>query len=224
MRHQHGGDVQPRDEAANQVEQPCLHRNIQPASGFIHEHQPGMGDQSAGDLQPLQHAAGKRARHVIHPLGVDFHLLQPVDRLFADAAVMPRSLRHQALADIAASRHPHAQRGTRVLLHETPVRPMQRPQFRRRHRVHIMQRPGRIAVPHHTRIRTHPARQHVEQGGLTRAALTNNRQHLTRPEVNINIDQRWDGAEAQVQATRGKQGIVAHAASPTWPASRRVSQ
>jgi hypothetical protein len=43
-----------------QIEQPRLHRDIETAGRLVHEDQPRIGDQVAGDLQPLPHAAGER--------------------------------------------------------------------------------------------------------------------------------------------------------------------
>ena len=85
---QHHGDVQPRDQRADQVEQARLHRDVEPAGRLVHEHQARMGHQGAGDLQALQHAARESARHVVDAGGIDLHLGQPVDRLGADVAVV----------------------------------------------------------------------------------------------------------------------------------------
>ena len=128
-----------------------------------------MRHQRARDLQPLQHAAGEGARHVVDAIGVDLHLGQPVDRLRADVAVVPRALRHQPLADIAAGGDVHAQVLPRVLMHEAPIGTMQRAQRRRRHRVHVVQMAGGIAIPDGAGIRRQTARKHVQQRGLAGA-------------------------------------------------------
>ena len=143
---------------------------------------------------------------------------------------MPRALRHQPLADIAAGGDVHAQVLPRVLVHETPVRPVQRAQRRRRHGVHIVQPARRIAIPHRAGIRAHAARQHVQQRRLAGTGLAHHGQHLAGPEIDIDIDQRGDAAERQRQTARRQQGVVGHSAAPAWPsaptcpAARRSAQ
>ena len=81
VRHQHHGEAESATRRANQVEQACLHRNVEPAGRLVHEHQPRMRHQRARDLQSLQHAAGEGARQVVDAVGVDLHLAQPFERL-----------------------------------------------------------------------------------------------------------------------------------------------
>ena len=121
-----------------------------------------MRHQRARDLQPLQHAAGKSARQIIDPVGVDLHLAQPFQRLATNIAVMPRTLRHQPLTDIAAGGHVHAQVLFRILVHEPPIGSMQRAQRRRRHRMHVMQPARGIAIPHGAGLWSDTARQHIQ--------------------------------------------------------------
>ena len=42
---------------AQQIEQLCLHRDIEPAGRLVHEDEARLGHQNAGDLQALLHAA-----------------------------------------------------------------------------------------------------------------------------------------------------------------------
>ncbi len=44
-----------------QIEQARLHRHVEAAGRLVHEDQPRPGDEVAGDLQALVHAAGKGA-------------------------------------------------------------------------------------------------------------------------------------------------------------------
>ena len=48
------------DQAAQQVEDARLHRDVEAAGRLVHEHQPGLADEVAGDLQAL--AACRRSR------------------------------------------------------------------------------------------------------------------------------------------------------------------
>ena len=59
------------DEAAQQVEQARLHRDVEAAGRLVHEDEARAGDEVAGDLQALAHAAGKGARLVVDAVGVD---------------------------------------------------------------------------------------------------------------------------------------------------------
>ena len=67
------------DQPAQQVEQPRLHRDVEAAGRLVHEHQARRGDEVAGDLQALAHAAGKGARLVVDAVGVDLDAVEPVD-------------------------------------------------------------------------------------------------------------------------------------------------
>ena len=107
--------------AAQEVEQPRLYRYIEAAGRLVHEHQARPGDEIAGDLQALTHAAREGARLVVDAIGFDLDPPEPVDRSGADAAVMPVADRHQPLADIGAGRDAHAQAIGRVLVDEAPV-------------------------------------------------------------------------------------------------------
>ncbi len=109
------------DQAAQQVEQARLHRDVEPAGRLVHEDQPRPGDEVAGDLQALLHAAGKGARLIVDPVGLDLDPAEPVECGAADAAVVPLADRHQPLADIGAGRDRHAQPVGRVLVDEAPI-------------------------------------------------------------------------------------------------------
>ena len=50
------------DQPAQEVEQARLHRDVEAAGRLVHEHQARAGDEIAGDLQALAHAAGEGAR------------------------------------------------------------------------------------------------------------------------------------------------------------------
>ena len=117
----HHCQVQLYHQAAQQVEQARLHRDVQPAGGFIHKHQLRVRDQVAGDLQALLHAAGEGGGQVFDTRGGDFHFFQPVLRRSADIAVVARAGGHQAFADIASGRDLTAQAVHRVLVHHAPL-------------------------------------------------------------------------------------------------------
>jgi hypothetical protein len=50
MGYHNGGEVQFADEVAQEVEQPCLHGDIETAGRLIHEYQARLGDEVARDL------------------------------------------------------------------------------------------------------------------------------------------------------------------------------
>src|SRR3954453_16850463 len=60
-----GGKAELADEIAHQIEQPRLPRYVEPAGRLVHEYQPRFGNQIAGHLQPLAHAAGIGPRSVV---------------------------------------------------------------------------------------------------------------------------------------------------------------
>ena len=98
------GEAEIGDQAAQQVEQARLHRDVEAAGRLVHEDQARPGDEVAGDLQALAHAAGEGARLVVDAVGVDLDAAEPVERRGADAAVVAVADRHQPLADIGAGR------------------------------------------------------------------------------------------------------------------------
>ena len=59
------GEAELGDEAAQQVEQARLHRDVEAAGRLVHEDEPRLGDEVARDLQALAHAAGIGARRVV---------------------------------------------------------------------------------------------------------------------------------------------------------------
>ena len=140
-----------------------------------------MRDQRAGNLQPLQHAAGEGARQVVHSVGVDLHLAQPVDGRRADIAVVAHARRHEPLAHVAAGSDAHAQRCAGVLPHEPPIGAVQRAQGGGGHGVEVVQLARRVGVGDDAVVWADCAGQHVQQRGLARARLAHDRQHLTRP-------------------------------------------
>ena len=125
VRHDDRREPEVGDEPAQQIEQPRLHRNVEPAGRLVHEDEPRIGDQVARDLQALAHAAGEGARLIVDAVLGDLDAPQPLDRGRADAAVVPVADRHHALADIGAGGDGHAQPVGRVLVHEAPVGPHQ---------------------------------------------------------------------------------------------------
>jgi hypothetical protein len=115
------GQAEIVDEAAQQVEQARLHRDIETAGRLVHEDEPRPGDEIARDLQPLAHAAGKGARLIVYAVNTDFDPAEPVGRGFADIAVMALADGHQPLADIGARGYAHPQPVGGILVHEAPV-------------------------------------------------------------------------------------------------------
>ena len=95
-------------EATQQVEQTCLHRDVEAAGRLVHEDEARGRHQIARDLQALAHAAGKGARLVVDAVETDLDPAEPVARRLADPAIVPVTDRHQALADIGAGRDRHA--------------------------------------------------------------------------------------------------------------------
>ena len=109
------------DEAAQQVEQARLHRNVEAAGRLVHEHQSRTGHQIAGDLQALAHAAGIGARLVVDAVALISTRPSQSIAGVADLAVVAVADRHQALADIGAGADTVMRRPSRrVLVHEPP--------------------------------------------------------------------------------------------------------
>ena len=175
------------DQPAHQVEQSRLHRHVEPAGRLVHEDQARAGDEVASDLQALAHAAGERAWLVVHPVLADLDARQPVDRGFADVAVVAVADSHQPLADIGARRHRHAQPVGGVLVNEAPVGAHQEAALRLAHAVEVAEIAVAHAVRHRTRRRQEPRRDAVEQRRLARAGFADDRQHFPRPEIERDI-------------------------------------
>ena len=79
-----------------------------------------MGDEVAGNLQALLHAAGKGGGQIVDTRGRDLYLLQPALRGGADVAVVTCAGGHQTFADIAACGDLTAQAIQRMLMHHAP--------------------------------------------------------------------------------------------------------
>jgi hypothetical protein len=116
--------------------------------------------------------------------------------------IVTRALRHEPFAHVATCSDIHPQVLPRVLVNKSPVRAVQRPQRRCRHRVHVVQTADRIAIPDGPYIRSKPARQHIQQRRLARAGFTDHRQHFTRPKIDIHVEQRRYPAIGQRQSAR----------------------
>ena len=67
VRDQHDREPHVGDEAAQQIEQPRLDRDVEAAGRLVHEDQAGRGDEIARDLQALPHAAGIGRRRIVEP-------------------------------------------------------------------------------------------------------------------------------------------------------------
>ena len=208
------GDAQPGDQGADEVEQPRLDGHVEPAGRLVHEHEARVGDEGAGDLQTLQHAAGELAGLCVQPVIGDFDLAQPVERGGADVAVMAGALGHQPLADIAAGGHAHAQRVARVLVDVAPVGAVQRAQGGRGHGMDVMRGAIRVAIDDGAAIRRDAAGQHVEQRGLAGARFADDGEHLAGPERGADLVECGDPAEAEAEIACVEDGCVRHAGRP----------
>jgi succinyl-CoA synthetase alpha subunit len=60
---------------ADEIEQACLHGDVQPTGGLVHEDKAGVGDEVARDLQPLAHAARIGGRLVVDAVDADLDLV-----------------------------------------------------------------------------------------------------------------------------------------------------
>src|SRR5882672_2018060 len=80
MGHHDGGEAQLRHQAAHQVEEARLYRDIEAAGRLIHEDEAWLGHQVAGDLQPLAHSARISARRVVDAVLIDFDAREPAGR------------------------------------------------------------------------------------------------------------------------------------------------
>ena len=121
VRHDDDGEAEFRNEAADQIEQARLHRNVETRRRLVHEDEARMRDEIASDLQTLAHAARESARRIVDPVGLDLDAGQPIGSRRANAPVMPSADGHEPLADIAAGRDAHAKPLGRVLADEAPV-------------------------------------------------------------------------------------------------------
>ena len=119
---------------------------------------------------------------------------------------MPRALRHQPLADIAAGGDAHAERVARVLVDEAPVGTMQRAQLRRRHGMHIVQRRLGVAIEHLAGVGPDAAGEDIEKRGLAGAAFADDGEHLAGPEHGVDTVEGVDRAEGQAEVMRFEEG------------------
>ena len=190
-----------------QVEQARLHRDVEAAGRLVHEDQPRAGDEVAGDLQALAHAAGEGAGFVVDAVVADLDPRQPVDRGLADLAVVPVADRHQPLADIGAGRHRHAQPVGRVLVDETPVGAHQEAALRLAHAVEVAERAVAHAVGDRAGSRRQPRREAVEQRRLARAGFADDRQHFARPQLEARRP-RSRRASRRISTARKRAAVV----------------
>ena len=169
-------------QAAQQVEQASLYRDVQPAGRFIHKHQLWLGDQIAGDLQTLLHAAGEGGRQVVDARGGNFNLFQPVLRRGADVAVVARAGGHQPFADVAPGGDLATQTVHRVLMHYAPFGAQQASAFGFAHGVQRA-----LLVQHLALLRRQAGGDCLQQGGFTGAGLADNAQHFARPQLKRHV-------------------------------------
>ncbi len=181
------GQIQFAHQPAQQIEQAGLHRYVEPAGGFVHEHQSGAGDQIAGDLQALLHAAGKSPRQVVDALRIDLHLGQPVQRGTAQLLIIAYPLRHQTLADIGAGRHAHAQTIARILFDKAPLGAQQRAPLRLTGAVQVEPVALLAAIVDAAAVRRATSAQQREQRGFPRAGLANDAQHFTGIQIETDV-------------------------------------
>ena len=77
MRYNHDCKPEFVDQSAHKIEQSRLNGNIEPSSRLIHEDKTRFGNEVAGNLKPLPHAAGIGLRRIIDPIGRNLDTLQP---------------------------------------------------------------------------------------------------------------------------------------------------
>ena len=76
-------------QAAQQIEESGLDRDVEAAGRLVHEDQPRPGDEVTGDLQPLLHAAGEGLGQIVDPIGRDLDVAEPLERGGTDLPVVP---------------------------------------------------------------------------------------------------------------------------------------
>ena len=236
-----GGKPEFADEVAHEIEQPRLHRHVEPAGRLVHEHQPRCSDQIARDLQPLPHAARIGLWRIVDAADVDLDALQPRGRGIADTAVVIPADRHQPLADIGAGgdRHPQPLRG--VLVHIAPIGAEQETPLGLAKAGQIAQHAVAHPVRYPPRARLHLRREQLQQRGLARAGFADDRQHLARIEREGHVTAGGEPAVILPEAFSDQQRpvVVSHSRSdqtcafslcgaalslPRWPAAWRPSQ
>ena len=161
--------------------------NVQPSSGFVHEDDARLGDQVAGDLQPLLHAAGKSLGEMVDAVGTDFHFSQPLCRGFADVAIVPGSGGHEPFAQVGPSGDAKAQTIAGILMNHAEFGAQQFASDRFGAVVYVNGAELIGSVADSSVRRVESARQTTEQGGLTRAGLADNPHDFTGPQVEADV-------------------------------------
>ena len=233
------------DQPAQQIQQARLYRHIQPAGGFVHEHEARPGDQIAGDLQALLHTARKGAGAVVNAVGGNLHPAQPIDRLRADIGMVARPHRHQAFAGIATGRDAHAQPVARILMHEGPIGTRKPAPFGLGHPDGIAW--ATFSIIHDlSPIGGQMACKAGQQRGFARAAFADDPQRLAREQLERHLRAADPPAMEPGNAPHRKQrrirfhfgpnihlfrrphhaptAIIGTPSAPTCPASRRLRQ
>jgi hypothetical protein len=170
-------------EPAQEIEQAGLDRDVEAAGRLVHEDEARRGDEVAGDLQALAHAAGEGARLVVDAVGADLDAAEPVARRLADIAVVALANGHQSLADICAGRNRHAQAIRRVLVHEAPVRAHEEAALGLAHAGKIAHPAVAHPVLDGAGSRHQAGGEAVEQRRLAGAGFADDGQHFAGPEI-----------------------------------------
>ncbi len=111
-------------QVPQQIDDLCLHRNIQRGHRLVAHYEARMQHQRAGDADALALTAGELVRIAIaRPLGQP-HQGQHVGHRLARPGVHPRAMDQQRFGDDVLHRHARVQRAERVLeddLHGAPL-------------------------------------------------------------------------------------------------------
>ena len=158
----------------------------------------GWGDEGAGDLQALEHAAGEGGGEVVDAGRVDLDLGEPVHGGGADLGVVAGAGGHEALADVAAGGDAHAERLAGVLVDEAPVGAVQGAQGGGGEGEEVL----RVAVGGAGRGRSRwpgggGEARHVEEGGLAGTGFADDGEDLAGVEGGVDVDEGGDGAEME---------------------------
>jgi hypothetical protein len=175
------GQAQVGDQPAQQVEQPRLHRDVEPAGGLVHEHQAGPVTRLRAICRRCCMPPEKvlRGRSSMRAASIS---TRPASRRCRGSAVVARADRHQPLADIGAGADVHAQAVARVLVDEAPVGAHQQRAAPARQRTDVG--PGRrpACVLDAAAGRASEADEAVEQRRLAGARFADDAEHLAGPE------------------------------------------
>ncbi len=180
-------------QVAQQIEQARLHRHVQPAGRLVHKHQLGVGDQIAGDLQPLLHAAGEGGRQIVEARQRDFDVFQPLAGLAANVAIVALADGHQPLADVAAGGDLRPQPVERVLVHHAPVGAQQAAAIALRHGVQIVFPVRLRAVKDLPALRRQPRRDRLQQRGFAGAGFADDAQNFTGVDIERHVAEALAG-------------------------------